>query len=53
MAIFVESDFWPNLIYRSSVKKIPLILASSQMSIKSSRFWRGLGRGLAKKFLKN
>ena len=52
MAIFVESDFWPNLIYRSSVKKIPLILASSQMSIKSSRFWRGLGRGLAKKVFK-
>ena len=49
MAIFVESDFWPNLIYRSSIKKIPLILASSQMSKKSSRFWRGLGRGLAKK----
>ncbi len=49
MAIFVESDFWPNLIYKSSVKNIPLILASSQMSRKSSRFWRGLGRGLAKK----
>ena len=52
MAIFVESDFWPNLIYRSSLKKIPLILASSQMSKKSSRFWRGLGRGLAKKIFK-
>ena len=52
MAIFVESDFWPNLIYRSSVKKIPLILASSQMSKKSSRFWRGIGRGLAKKVFK-
>ena len=52
MAIFVESDFWPNLIYRSSTKKIPLILASSQMSKKSSRFWRGLGRGLAKKVFK-
>ena len=52
MAIFVESDFWPNLIYRSSVKNIPLILASSQMSKKSSRFWRGIGRGLAKKVFK-
>ena len=52
MAIFVESDFWPNLIYKSSLKKIPLILASSQMSKKSSRFWRGLGRGLAKKVFK-
>ena len=52
MAIFVESDFWPNLIYRSSIKNIPLILASSQMSKKSSRFWRGFGRGLAKKVFK-
>ena len=52
MAIFVESDLWPNLIYRSSIKKIPLILASSQMSKKSSRFWRGIGRGLAKKVFK-
>ena len=53
MAIFLESDFWPNLIYLTSLKKIPTILASSQMSIKSSRFWRGVGNLLAKKIFKN
>ncbi len=52
MSIFMESDFWPNLIYYSSVYNIPTILASSQMSKKSSRFWRGVGSGLAKKVFK-
>ena len=49
MAIFLESDFWPNLIYLTTFKKIPTILASSQMSKKSSRFWKGIGKLLGKK----
>ncbi|MDC0530869.1 hypothetical protein OAO48_01715 [Alphaproteobacteria bacterium] len=49
MAVFLESDFWPNLIYLTSNAKIPTILASSQMSDKSARFWTGLGYFLAKK----
>ena len=53
MAIFLESDFWPNLIYLTTLKKIPTILASSQMSKKSSRFWRGIGNLLGKKIFKN
>ncbi len=48
MSIFMESDFWPNLIYLSALREIPTILASSQMSKKSSRFWRGLGKPLGK-----
>ena len=32
-----------------SLRKIPTILASSQMSKKSSRFWRGIGKPLGKK----
>ncbi len=53
MAVFMESDFWPNLIYETSQRKIPTILASSQMSKKSSRFWRGLGFFLAKTVFSN
>lgn len=53
MSIFMESDFWPNLIYLSSLRKIPTILASSQMSKKSSRFWRGIGKPLGKKIFEN
>ena len=49
MAVFLESDFWPNLIYQTSNTKIPTILASSQMSDKSARFWTKLGYFLAKK----
>ena len=49
MAVFLESDFWPNLIYLTSKTKIPTVLASSQMSDKSARFWTGLGYFLAKK----
>ncbi len=49
MAVFLESDFWPNLIYLTANTKIPTVLASSQMSEKSARFWTGLGFILAKK----
>ena len=51
MAVFLESDFWPNLIYLTTKTKIPTILASSQMSEKSARFWGSLGIFLAKKYL--
>ena len=53
MAIFLESDFWPNLIHLTTKNKIPTILASSQMSKKSARFWKGVGKILAKKIFKN
>ena len=49
MAVFLESDFWPNLIYITAKSNIPTILASSQMSNRSARFWTGLGYFLGKK----
>ena len=49
MAVFLESDFWPNLIYMTAKSNVPTILASSQMSNKSARFWTGLGYFLARK----
>lgn len=49
MAVFMESDFWPNLIYLTASSNIPTVLASSQMSQKSARFWTGLGYILANK----
>ncbi len=53
MAIFLESDFWPNLIHLTQQKNIPTILASSQMSKKSALFWRGFGKLLARKIFTN
>ena len=49
MAVFLESDFWPNLIYMTAKSNVPTILASSQMSNRSARFWTGLGYFLARK----
>ena len=49
MAVLLESDFWPNLIYLTARSNVPTVLASSQMSQKSARFWTGLGYFLAKK----
>ena len=38
-AIFMESDFWPNLILRSKKIGIPVIFASSQLSNKAAAKW--------------
>ena len=38
-AIFMESDFWPNLILRSKQRSIPVIFASSQLSAKAVAGW--------------
>jgi 3-deoxy-D-manno-octulosonic-acid transferase len=38
-AIFMESDFWPNLILRSKQFGIPVIFASSQLSDKAAAKW--------------
>ena len=39
MAIFIESDFWPNLISRTAAKSIPVIFASSQLSKAAFQRW--------------
>ena len=39
-AIFMESDFWPNLIHRTAGRDIPVILASSQISDTAAARWR-------------
>jgi 3-deoxy-D-manno-octulosonic-acid transferase len=38
-AIFMESDFWPNLILRSRQRGIPVVFASSQLSAKAVAGW--------------
>ena len=39
-AIFMESDFWPNLIHRTAGRDIPVIFASSQISDVAASRWR-------------
>jgi 3-deoxy-D-manno-octulosonic-acid transferase len=44
LALFVESDMWPNLIISSSQRGIPLILVNGRMSDRSFQQWRYLPR---------
>ena len=40
LALFVESDLWPNLIFSCSERKIPMILVNGRISERSFRRWR-------------
>ena len=40
LAIFVESDLWPNLIVTSAERGIPLILVNGRLSERSFNRWR-------------
>jgi 3-deoxy-D-manno-octulosonic-acid transferase len=40
MALFVESDLWPNLILASSERKIPLVIVNGRVSERSFSRWR-------------
>lgn len=40
LALFVESDLWPNLIIGASERKIPMILVNGRISERSFRRWR-------------
>jgi len=40
LALFVESDLWPNLIIASKKRSIPLILLNARLSDRSFRRWR-------------
>jgi 3-deoxy-D-manno-octulosonic-acid transferase len=40
LALFVESDLWPNLIVASAKRGIPLILVNGRLSERSYKRWR-------------
>jgi 3-deoxy-D-manno-octulosonic-acid transferase len=40
LALFVESDLWPNLICASSARKIPMIVVNGRLSERSFSRWR-------------
>jgi 3-deoxy-D-manno-octulosonic-acid transferase len=47
LAIFVESDLWPNLIVTSAERGIPLILVNGRLSERSFKRWRWAPRTIA------
>lgn len=42
LALFVESDLWPNIILTASARSIPLILLNGRLSERSFERWRWL-----------
>ena len=53
LAIFTESEIWPNLILESAAREIPLALVNARMTKRSFRRWRrslGVARPLFSRF---
>ncbi|HKS85555.1 MAG TPA: 3-deoxy-D-manno-octulosonic acid transferase, partial [Pseudolabrys sp.] len=47
LALFVESDLWPNTIVETSARGIPMVLVNGRLSEDSFRRWRRLPRSIA------
>ncbi|MGC1780857.1 MAG: 3-deoxy-D-manno-octulosonic acid transferase [Xanthobacteraceae bacterium] len=47
LALFVESDLWPNLILSCAERKIPMILINGRLSNRSFTRWRRLPNTIA------
>ncbi len=42
LALFVESDLWPNMMIETSARGVPMILVNARLSERSYRRWRYL-----------
>jgi 3-deoxy-D-manno-octulosonic-acid transferase len=40
LALFIESDLWPNLILSSAARRVPMVLINGRMSQRSFQRWR-------------
>ena len=40
MALWVESELWPNLVLATSARGIPMMLVNARLSVRSYRRWR-------------
>ncbi|MDR3467526.1 MAG: 3-deoxy-D-manno-octulosonic acid transferase [Xanthobacteraceae bacterium] len=40
LALFIESDLWPNLILASAARRVPMVLVNGRMSPRSFPRWR-------------
>lgn len=48
LAIWVESEFWPNLLHETRRRSIPMVLVNARMSETSYQRWRMLSGSFAK-----
>ena len=47
LALFVESDLWPNMLIETSRRRVPMILVNGRLSENSFRRWRHLPGSIA------
>ena len=47
LALFVESDMWPNLVIEASARGIPMVLVNARLSENSFARWRRLPNSIA------
>ena len=47
LALFVESDLWPNMIIEASDRGVPMVLVNGRLSEDSFRRWRHLPNSIA------
>lgn len=47
LALFIESDLWPNLIFGCAARRIPLVIINGRMSPRSFARWRRFGATIA------
>ncbi|HEV7601202.1 MAG TPA: 3-deoxy-D-manno-octulosonic acid transferase [Bradyrhizobium sp.] len=44
LALFIESDLWPNMILAGAVRRLPMVLINGRMSHRSFPRWRRISR---------
>jgi len=47
VAIWIESELWPNLVFATANRYIPMVMANARMSERSARYWRRIPRLIA------
>jgi 3-deoxy-D-manno-octulosonic-acid transferase len=47
LALFIESDLWPNLILASAARRLPMVLINGRMSQRSFPRWRRFSRTIS------
>ncbi|QWG17618.1 3-deoxy-D-manno-octulosonic acid transferase [Bradyrhizobium sediminis] len=47
LALFIESDLWPNLILASAARRLPMVLINGRMSQRSFPRWRRMAATIA------
>jgi 3-deoxy-D-manno-octulosonic-acid transferase len=47
LALFIESDLWPNLILSSAARRLPMVLINGRMSHRSFPRWRRVARTIS------